>query len=61
MVQRQSTRRRWTWILVALALFILSAVAAGAAVAFLPDWTALVVVLASGYALWLIGEQARRT
>lgn len=57
------TRRdppRWTWLLCLVLLFFLSAVAAGAAAAFLPQWTVLVVVLVSGYGLWQLSEWVRR-
>ena len=58
-MQREGGTPRWSLIIAAIALFFLSAVAAGAAVAFLPDWTALVVVIVSGYVLWNLMERAR--
>lgn len=58
-MQRRSGKPRWDLIFAAIALFFLSAVAAGAAVAFLPDWTALFVVIVSGYALWSLMERVR--
>lgn len=42
-------------------LFLLSAVAAGAAFAFLPAWAAILVVIATGYCLWLAAVNTRST